>query len=91
MNAFEITAALNAERARQSHLWDRGPHEWGRGDCSSPDVPMLVKAAVLAEEAGEVVQAVLTAGPDKATTDPDVRREVVQTLAVAWAILEGWE
>jgi len=90
MNAFEITLALDVERERQTHLWDQD-HDWGHGDCSSPDVPMLVKAAVLAEEAGEVVQAVLNAGPGKAASDPDVKREVIQTLAVAYAILEGWE
>lgn len=90
MNAFEITKALSDERKRQRHIWNQD-HDWGHGDCSSPDVPMLVKAAVLAEEAGEVVQAVLNAGPDAARTDPDVKREVIQTLAVAYAILEGWE
>jgi hypothetical protein len=88
VNAFEITTELLAERKRQDGKWNR-PHEWGHGDCSSPDVAMLVKAAVLAEEAGEVVKAVLDAGPDEAATDPDVRREVIQTLAVAYAILEG--
>jgi hypothetical protein len=90
VNAFEIALELNRERQRQSHLWSQD-HDWGHGDCSSPDVPMLVKAAVLAEEAGEVVQAVLNAGPDKASIDADVRHEVIQTLAVAYAILEGWE
>jgi len=50
---------------------------------------MVVKAAVLAEEAGEVVKAVLNAGPHDAAKDAEVRREVTQTLAVAWAILEG--
>jgi hypothetical protein len=84
----EIMAALFAERDRQREKWER-TLEWGLGDCSSPDVPMLVKAAVCAEEAGEIVKAVLTAGPDKAVTDPDVRTEAIQTLAVAYAILQG--
>lgn len=88
MTRAEILTALDSERTRQGSKWG-GPHEWGRGDCSSPDVPMIVKAAVLAEEAGEVVKAVLDAGAVKATLDPDVRREVIQTLAVAYAILEA--
>jgi hypothetical protein len=84
----QIMIALDDERSRQILQWNR-PHLWGYGDCSSPDVPMIVKAAVLAEEAGEVTQAVLDAGPDQARIDPHVRREVVQTLAVAYAILQG--
>lgn len=88
MNTSEIMAALIAERGRQRAKWS-ADHAWGRGDCSSPDVPMIVKAAVLAEEAGEVVRAVLTAGPARAVSCRDVRAEVVQTLAVAWAILEA--
>jgi len=90
MTPEQIAAVLEDERLRQSVKWNR-PHLWGRGDCSMPSVPMLVKAAVLAEEAGEVVKAVLDAGPDKAPTDPDVLREVIQTYAVCHAILEGWE
>lgn len=43
----------------------------------------LIKASVLSEEAGEVVKAALDV--DEAA----FRTEVVQTLAVAWAILEG--
>jgi hypothetical protein len=85
---LEIVGALYAERERQGAKWNTS-HMWGAGDCSSADVPMLVKAAVLAEETGEVVQAVLNAGPDKAMTDDDVKRELIQTLAVTWAILEG--
>lgn len=50
---------------------------------------MVVKAAVLAEDAGEVVKAVLNAGPGPARIDPDVRTKTIQTLAVAWAILEA--
>lgn len=88
MTHEEILAAMRDERARQSAKW-QNDHAWGVGDCSSPDVPMIVKAAVLAEEAGEVVRAVLTAGPARAVSCRDVRAEVVQTLAVAWAILEA--
>lgn len=91
MTRDEILALIEVERANQCQMWDGpGPHLWGAGDCSSPDVPMIVKAAVLGEEAGEVLQAVLSAGPSKALSDAAVRREVVQTLAVAWAILEGF-
>lgn len=88
MSPAEIMSEIVAERERQQMKWD-ATHAWGRGDCTSPHVPMIVKAAVLAEEAGEVVHAVLNAGPDDARTDTAVRREVIQTLAVAYAILEG--
>jgi hypothetical protein len=84
----EILTALDDERRRQAVQWNR-THDWGSGDCSSPDVPMIVKAAVLGEEAGEVLQAVLDAGPDRARIDQHVRRETVQTLAVAYAILQA--
>lgn len=88
MTRDEILAEITAERGRQAEKWDRS-HAWGYGDCSHDTVPMVVKAAVLGEEAGEVLQAVLNAGPRDCTTDPDVRAEVIQTAAVAWAILEG--
>jgi hypothetical protein len=88
MTHDEIMAAVDLERGRQHAKWNE-EHFWGRGDCSTDTVPMVVKAAVLAEEAGEVVKAVLTAGPEESKYDADVRTEVVQTLAVAYAILEG--
>lgn len=88
MTDDEIRAAMIAERDRQREKW-AGLHDWGRGDCSSPYVPTMVKAAVLVEEAGEVMQAVLDAGPGRARADDAVRTEVVQVLAVAHAILEG--
>ncbi len=88
MTHDEIMAVVDLERGRQHVKWDR-EHFWGRGDCSTRTVPMVVKAAVLAEEAGEVVKAVLNAGPEEARHDVDVRTEVIQTLAVAYAILEG--
>ncbi len=88
MTHDEIMTAVRAERDRQRAKW-ADVHTWGAGDCSSPDVPMVVKAAVLAEEAGEVVKAVLNAGPARAWSDHDVIAETVQTLAVAFAILEG--
>ena len=90
MTHEEIMAAMHAERWRQHDKWTR-VHEWGQGDCASPNVPMVVKAGVLVEEAGEVMKAVLTAGPSLAKTDTDVRTETIQTLAVAYAILEGME
>lgn len=89
MTQNQILKLLFAERDRQAAKWDR-PHAWGFGDCSNPDVPILVKAGVLVEEAGEVMKAVLTAGPVEAENDAAVLAETVQTLAVAWAILEGW-
>jgi hypothetical protein len=88
MDHVEIYAAMMRERLRQQAKWERA-HAWGYGDCSSAGVPMIVKAAVLGEEAGEVLQAVLNAGPDKAVADADVRDETIQTLAVAWAMLEA--
>jgi hypothetical protein len=88
MTHDQIMGLLDAERERQADKW-HGLHDWGRGDCSSPDVPILVKGAVLAEEAGEVLQAILDDGPGHAGS-PWVLSEVVQTLAVAYAILEGW-
>lgn len=88
MTGREILEAVLAERQRQRGKWNRD-HDWGFGDCSYSTVPMVVKAAVLAEEAGEVVKAVLTAGPEKAKTDPEVKAEVIQTMAVCYAILEG--
>lgn len=88
MKHHDITRALYAERDAQRAKWS-GPHEWGWGDCSSADVPMVVKAAVLSEETGEFVQAVLNAGPNGSVNDEAVRREAIQVLAVAWAILEG--
>lgn len=82
MNATEIAAAVAAERDRQRRLWG-GAHPHGRGDCSSPDVPLMVKVAVLAEEAGEVARAALDGTPGQ------LRTELIQTAAVCHAILEG--
>jgi len=77
----EILAAVQAERERQHALWDR-EHDWGYGDCSSPSVSAAVKVAVLAEECGEVARAAL----DGST---DLRAELTQVCAVAWAWLES--
>ena len=88
MTRLEILNAILDERYEQKISWNQD-HLWGFGDCSSPDVAMIVKAGVLTEEVGEVMQAVLDAGPEKSTQDPAVRRELIQVAAVAWAILEG--
>jgi len=82
MTFAEIIDAIEQERARQEELWNR-EHEWGTGDCSSPGVPMIVKAVVLGEESGEVMRAVLDLDDDA------LRTELVQVAAVAVAILEG--
>ncbi len=104
MTRAEILVALDKERLRQAGKWER-EHEWGYGDCSSQAGSLgpfiknvgppcdgyvqakqysnLIKASVLAEEAGEVVKAALDVDEDA------FRTEVIQTLAVAWAILEG--
>lgn len=77
-----IYAEIDRERERQSEQWS-SPHAWGQGDCSSHSVDQTVKAAVLAEECGEVARAVL--GADF----PGLRRELVQVAAVAVAWLEA--
>lgn len=82
MNRAAIYALITAERTRQQDKWNK-PHDWGRGDCSSPDVAPIVKVAVLAEECGEVARAVL----DK--DDAGLREELVQVAAVAVAWLES--
>lgn len=76
-----IYAAIDAERTRQSALWDR-PHRHGWGDCSSPDVSPSVKVAVLAEEFGEVARAFLE-GDETA-----LRIELTELAAVCAAMLE---
>ena len=82
MNRVEIWLAIEAERARQSEKWG-GVHAWGEGDCSSIRVRPEVKAAVLAEECGEVARAVLDGDPAQ------LRAELVQVSAVCVAWLEA--
>ena len=84
MNRADVYAAIDAERFRQSLKWNK-PHRWGWGDCSYASVDMSVKAAVLAEECGEVSRAVLDADFD------NLRTELIQVAAVAVAWLEGLE
>ncbi len=84
MTRDQILSAVLTERHRQFGMW-AGEHAHGRGDCSSVNVAESVKAAVLAEETGEVARAFL---------DGDrggLRRELVQVAAVAWAWLESLE
>ena len=82
MTRDEIFAAIVAERARQREKWSRA-HSWGFGDCSSLEVVEPVKAAVLAEEVGEVARAMLDG--DRLA----LRTELVQVAAVAVAWLEA--
>ena len=82
MTRTEALAAVSAERDRQAALW-AARHAHGQGDCSSPDVPLMVKIAVLGEEFGEVARAALDGKPDQ------MRTELVQVAAVAMAMLEG--
>lgn len=79
-----VIAAIRAERERQREKWT-GAHDWGSGDCSSADVPSIVKVAVLTEECGEVARAVLDGDAE------GLRRELTQVAAVAVAWLEGME
>ena len=83
MTRAEVYALVSAERTRQAEKW-RGNHTWGAGDCSSGSIAPIVKAAVLAEEVGEVARAVL----DR-ESDDRLRAELVQVAAVAVAWLEG--
>jgi NTP pyrophosphatase (non-canonical NTP hydrolase) len=81
MTRDQIWAAILAERARQTAKWE-GEHDWGHGDCSSDGVSAAVKAAVLAEECGEVAREALdgTLG---------LKDELIQVAAVAVAWLEA--
>ena len=81
MTGPEILAAVQAERARQAALWNR-EHDWGYGDCSSPQVSAPVKVAVLAEECGEVARAALDG-------TVDLKDELVQVATVCFAWLEA--
>jgi NTP pyrophosphatase (non-canonical NTP hydrolase) len=81
MTRDEIFTEIIAERERQAAKWDR-EHDWGFGDCSSEQVSAAVKAAVLAEECGEVARAALDG-------TLDLKDELVQVAAVAVAWLEA--
>lgn len=83
MTRDEIFAAIIAERGCQAARW-HGEHDWGIGDCSSDLVSAAVKAAVLAEECGEVARAALDLKPDA-----ELMAELIQVAAVAVAWLEG--
>lgn len=82
MDLAAIWDEIQVERDRQRELW-RDAHDWGAGDCSSSKVPVVVKAAVLMEESGEVARAVLDGDAQQ------LHRELVQVAAVAVAWLEG--
>lgn len=75
-----IVELIDQERERQAEKWQ--VHDWGYGDCSSSEVPAIVKAAVLGEECGEVARAVLD------LDDVALLAELVQVAAVAVAWLE---
>lgn len=81
MSREDIFKAILLERDRQAGLWNH-EHDWGFGDCSSSGVPAPVKAAVLAEECGEVARAALDG-------TLDLKDELVQVAAVAVAWLES--
>ena len=82
MNRHDVFFLIGEERTRQQAIWGR-EHLWGKGDCSSQDVPDTVKAIVLGEECGEVARAVLERDDDA------LIRELVQIAAVAVAWLEA--
>jgi hypothetical protein len=79
---FVALGDVERERERQQAKWS-GPHDHGSGDCSSPNVEMAVKVAVLTEEVGEVARAYLENDVNQ------LRTELVQVAAVAVAIIEG--
>lgn len=79
-----IYTDIDHERERQQIKWGRA-HAWGKGDCSSRDVSLPAKMAVLTEEVGEVARAILEF--DRG----GLRDELVQVAAVAIAILEGMD
>jgi NTP pyrophosphatase (non-canonical NTP hydrolase) len=83
MTRDEVFALIEQERRRQAEQWNQHDHQWGFGDCSSGQVDQTVKAAVLAEECGEVARAVLEVDMR------GLRDELVQVAAVAVAWLEG--
>jgi len=81
MNRVDIWAQIINERGRQAAKWNL-EHDWGYGDCSSDQVSPAVKAAVLAEECGEVARSALDG-------TLDLKDELVQVAAVAVAWLES--
>jgi NTP pyrophosphatase (non-canonical NTP hydrolase) len=78
----DVFALVDAERERQRERWD-GNHDWGTGDCASPNVDPSTKLVVLVEEVGEVARALLDRDPH------ELQRELVQVAAVAVAWIEG--
>jgi len=81
MNRVDIWAQIINERGRQATKWNL-EHDWGYGDCSSDQVSPAVKAAVLAEECGEVARSALDG-------TLDLKDELIQVAAVAVAWLES--
>jgi hypothetical protein len=79
---FRALLDVEHERERQAIKW-AGPHSHGAGDCSSSEVAMAVKVAVLTEEVGEVARSYLEHDTSQ------LRTELVQVAAVAVAIIEG--
>lgn len=79
----EIYELIEDERLRQHDKFNE-PHAWGFGDCSSHQVPPIVKAAVLTEECGEVARAVLDE-----LDDTELIAELVQVAAVSIAWLSA--
>lgn len=84
MQRQAIWTKIIEERERQEQMW-ADSHRWGRGSCASGEVAEITKVAVLAEECGEVAQAVLK--DDRA----NLRTELVQVAAVAVAWLESFD
>ena len=84
MKRSQIYKLIDEERARQAETW-KGPHKWGKGDCSSSEVAPIAKVAILTEELGEVARAVLEK-EDRATFD-----ELIQVAAVAVAWCESFD
>lgn len=92
MAYYESRLAIMAEIQREIDAGQRKHGHSIEGDKRSPER----KACILAEEAGEVVKATLEATqpgaalPFKEDALHELRKELVQTAAVAIRLLESW-
>lgn len=85
----DIHEAISDERARQ----DRMKAEGRFSKTCADDMPNPARLAVLVEEVGEVARAVLERGDAGGEAydkhGKDIRKELIQVAAVAFAWIEG--